>query len=140
MKRSVLVQSQSQYFSPLFFVLLSLLSCFSLLSWLEKRVSGGQPSPGPHHSLPVIPKEAEPSTKAAVIAILHSPRRPESHIGVQNAPSPLLSATPPVDRDGPERATAGYLQREEPSFNLNGSGRAGGAESFRFILTQQCHR
>lgn len=81
MKRGVPVQSQSQYFSRLFFALLSLLRCFTLLSSLENRewgsgggvCGGGAPSPGPHHSLPVIPKEAEPSTKAAVIAILHSP-------------------------------------------------------------------
>lgn len=75
MKRGVVVQSQSQYFSRLFFAFLSLPSCFPLLSFLENRDGGvgGAPSPGPHHSLPVIPKEAEPSTKAAVIAILHSP-------------------------------------------------------------------
>lgn len=71
MKRGVPVQSQSQYFSRLFFALLSLLSRFTLLSSLENR-EWGAPSPGPHHSLPVIPKEAEPNTKAAVIAILHS--------------------------------------------------------------------
>lgn len=38
--------------------------------WRTEREA---PSPGPHHSLPPVPKEAGPNTKAAVIAILHSP-------------------------------------------------------------------
>lgn len=41
MKRGVPVQSQSQYFSRLFFALLSLLCCFTLLSSLENRECGG---------------------------------------------------------------------------------------------------
>lgn len=44
----------------------------AFLSSPENR-EWGAPSPGPHHSLPMVPKEAEPNTKAAVIAILHSP-------------------------------------------------------------------
>lgn len=51
--------------------------------------SEGAPSPGPHHSLPMVPKEAQPSTKAAVIAILHSP--PPSwkpHFNLKHPPSP----------------------------------------------------
>lgn len=51
--------------------------------------SEGAPSPGPHHSLPMVPKEAEPSTKAAVIAILHSP--PPSwkpHFNLKHPPPP----------------------------------------------------
>lgn len=48
----------------------SLLLRFSVLS------ERGAPSSGPHHSLPIVPKEAEPNTKAAVIAILHRPLLP----------------------------------------------------------------
>lgn len=40
MKRGVPVQSQSQYFSRLFFALLSLLCCFTLLSSPENREWG----------------------------------------------------------------------------------------------------
>lgn len=50
MKRGVPVQSQSQYFSRLFFALLSLLRCFTLLSLLENREwgSGGGVGVGGH--------------------------------------------------------------------------------------------
>lgn len=48
-----------------------LLLRFSVLAGEQRE--RGAPSPGPHHSLPMVPKEAEPNTKAAVIAILHSP-------------------------------------------------------------------
>lgn len=67
---------------------------------LPQRTQSEEPSPGPHHSLPMDPKEAEPRTKAAVIAILHSPRCHESHISISNAALPDTRAPPPADRDG----------------------------------------
>lgn len=55
----------------------------------------GAPSPGQHHSLPMVPKEAEANTKAAVIAILHSP--PPSwkpHFNLKMPPPPFLPHSP----------------------------------------------
>lgn len=92
-----------------------LLLHFSVLTGVQRE--RGAPSLGPHHSLPVVPKEAEPRTKAGVIAILHSP--PPSwkpHFNLKNAPSPPHPAPPPVDRDRSECATVGYLQWEELCF------------------------
>lgn len=105
MKRSVPVQSPSQYFSRLFFTLFSLLSCFTFLSSLQNR-EWGAPSPGPHHSLPVVPKEAEPNTKTAVIAILHSPPPLwKPHFNLKCSPSPPHPSPPPC---GQGRVTVGH--------------------------------
>ncbi|TNN85584.1 hypothetical protein EYF80_004217 [Liparis tanakae] len=54
----------------------------------------------------------------------HSPQSPailKATFQSRRPPSPPHPAPPPVDRDGSERATVGYLQREEPRLYLRSS-------------------
>lgn len=125
LKRGVLVQSLSQYFTLPFFTLLSLLSCSAFLSSPEKRERGT--FPGAASFTAHGPKGSRGKHKGS--GHCHSPQSPavlKATFQSKNAPPPPLPPSltlphPPVDRDGSERATVGYLLREEPCFYLSDS-------------------
>ena len=113
--------SPSQYFSMLFFTLLSQLSCSAFLSLLEDREGEGHLPRGRIIHCPWSQRKQSQIQRQRSLPFSTVPHYPESHISAWNAPSLTHPAPPPADRDGSKWATVGYLQKEELCFYLSDS-------------------